>query len=810
MLRRLEWIKNCGIFEDYRWETALPELARINVIYGPNGSGKTSLAGALDGLRNAEDGEGYKRLSIALDDSGTQRVTAGQDDALFGRVHVFSEHYVGRSHKFTPAEVEMDAVLTIGEKSVDTEARLEALRETVKTKTADRDAAAASERRAKQAVDAAYGQVSQQVVDAASRAGGRWHSRSNFSAGMVRTAFANSHASWAALSEQDLRERISVINSDKSDPQPDDQLVVPALEDLAARLSTALSRTPSTIILDTLAAHPEATSWVDEGRHLHEGIDVCLFCGSPLTAERRALIDQHFSDEVERLQAGLGGIIRELTEMETGTSTALTSIPSRGLFFEDLRSRYDEAAKSLRDELTALRTWASAARVRAEAKAANVLATVEAGVDESPTVAGSELIKLRQEHNDRVSKHGSLVQAAAKVVELHYLKRAESGVKTNADLAGTDHVKVEKLNGELVEHAAEITTLEAVDGDPMPSAKVLTEEVARLLGRRELKFEAVDGRYRVTRDGQPAIGLSMGERTAITLIHFLESVAKFDESKGKAIVVIDDPVSSLDSDIFMGISTYIWAESVSKDHIAQVVLLTHNFELFRQWDVQIEGLPGRGGANSKYPSSLYEIRPTHVLVAGKSKRRPRLVAWPSTPEVRKKMRSTYQHAFMTVAQALQHLQADDSMEHKLDAQLLFPNVVRRMLETFLAFKHPEWVGNFTEAMRKSKDLLEAGGYKGDADALRLRLTRYSHAHSHSETPSTDITVSPHEVATAIGAAFEFMNCLDPAHFTGLCEVVGIDPSALLPPVPAEDAEEKAVELVLEEAELLAAGFIGLT
>ena len=76
------------------------------------------------------------------------------------------------------------------------------------------------------------------------------------------------------------------------------------------------------------------------------------------------------------------------------------------------------------------------------------------------------------------------------------------------------------------------------------------------------------------------------------------------------------------------------------------------------------------------------------------------------------MRSTYQHAFITIAQALQQLQANESMEHKLDAQLLFPNVVRRMLETFLTFKHPEWVGNFTEAMRKSKDLLVTAGYQG--------------------------------------------------------------------------------------------------
>lgn len=42
----------------------------------------------------------------------------------------------------------------------------------------------------------------------------------------------------------------------------------------------------------------------------------------------------------------------------------------------------------------------------------------------------------------------------------------------------------------------------------------------------------------------------------------------------------------------MGISTYIWSAAVSltKDHIGQLFLLTHNFELFRQWDIQLESL----------------------------------------------------------------------------------------------------------------------------------------------------------------------------------------------------------------------------
>jgi wobble nucleotide-excising tRNase len=308
---------------------------------------------------------------------------------------------------------------------------------------------------------------------------------------------------------------------------------------------------------------------------------------------------------------------------------------------------------------------------------------------------------------------------------------------------------------------------------------VLTKEVARLLGRDELKFEAVGQQYRVTRDGIPAVGLSVGERTAITLVHFLETIARFDATQGKAIVVIDDPVSSLDSDIFMGVSTYIWSEAVAKDHIAQLILLTHNFELFRQWDIQIEYLHQGKKMKELYPAQMYELRSRYVARTGKSKRAPTITPWPSTESERKKVRSTYHHAFIMTADAFERLTRNNSLEDRLDAQLLFPNVIRRMLETFLAFKRPEWVGDFNGAMRNSAQLLRDAGYQGDADALRLRLTRYAHAYSHGDTPATDAMVSPDEVKTAIESVFVFMHQIDGAHFLGLCSVVGIASETLL-------------------------------
>lgn len=264
MLRRLDWIKGCGNFDSYHWEGSLPDLQRINVIFGPNGSGKTSLAGALDGLRNAVDGEGYKKLSITLEDTGNQRTTNGNDDGMFDRVHVFSERYVERSHRFTPADAEMDAVLTVGEKAADAESRLEELRLKVQTQTEERDNAIVAKRTADEAIEEAYDRIAQQVVDAASKAGGRYHSRSNFSTRVVKTEFGRTdHSAWIELTDRDFEKNVGIISADKAEELAEVPLDASVPVDLREHLTTALSTTPTTIILESLREYPAATTWVE-------------------------------------------------------------------------------------------------------------------------------------------------------------------------------------------------------------------------------------------------------------------------------------------------------------------------------------------------------------------------------------------------------------------------------------------------------------------------------------------------------------------------------------------------------------------
>lgn len=789
MLKRFEQIKNNGIFEDFRWDNSIPDFERTNLIYGHNGAGKTSLARALDSL-DSESG-GFINVSIRMSeaDATDDRWSQQTHDVEFERVLVFSEGYVSRSHKFE-GDTEIQAVLTLGERTVDDEKRISELDDLIEEHDVAVKKATKAVRAADKALDDEYKTIARGVVTALSRAGGAYRSNASYNKRVVKNHFSGSRTEWTLLSDKGKEAALSTVTSDERESVATKSYSFALRTDFVTEVRTALGLSPVSVVLDTLKEHKEASTWVESGRHFHDGLTTCIFCGGDLTVARKLQIEQHFSDEVEDAQKTTDALIREIEGMQTSLQTLLGDGTISGSLFDDLRSTFVEGYESAKSQVEQLDEWLENVLDVLKTKRANVVARVSASITAPPIVDGSKMERALKDHNERVTKHETLVAEAAQKIELHLLKEAEPKVDElfeNAQQAADDETE---LQNDLDEYRQEKSSLENVEGDPLPSAEVMARELTRILGRSELSFELLsDGKhYSVTRYGKPARDLSTGERTAISLIHFLENVKTASARSGKAIVVVDDPVSSLDNGSAMGISTYIWSEALSKDHVEQLFLLTHNFELFRQWDVQIGGLPGkRGPTNNKgFTSNCYELIAPHREVDGVVKRVPSFVVWPPNEETRVKVRSSYHHAFITAVRAHEELAVDSSMEKKLDALLLYPNVLRRILETFLAFKSPDTVGNFTGAMRDVGSKLEELGYAGDADGLRHHLTRFTHAHSHSESPETNESASSEEIGVIISAVFTFMHAVDPKHFVGLCGVVGVDPDDLLieaQPVP---------------------------
>ena len=492
MIRRIEWIRNSGFFEDYKWDSLIRDLARINVIYGSNGGGKTSLAKAFDALRTTEGGSA--KVSLLVEEGDVRPSTGGNSDHTFCRILVFGEDYVERSHRFHEGSPSMDAVLTMGERTSEAEAQLEELGHLIEAKEDEHDGAKRASDVASSSLEAIYRGISETVVGDLSLVND-YRSRTAYSAGTVKDRFGRSHEKWVLMSEKDLAANKQIVNGGNASPLAAGAYSVEVEGRLSEEAATALSTTPVTIMLDTLAANPHASSWVQTGQHLHVGADTCIFCGSWLTDARKQDIERHFSQGVANLQSSLTTLVQELDDLKSELSRICNRIPDRGLFYVTLQDAHDNAAKTIQDQATALKDWIEELKGRLEQKHANVLIVIEADVTIAPQVDGSALAVLRDQQNSRVDAHDAIVKTAAVTVERHHLKTKEKTIIGLKDAIFKDGQKRARAAVALTSLREEAALLENVESDPMPSAQVLTTEVRRLLGRNELKFEALDGRY---------------------------------------------------------------------------------------------------------------------------------------------------------------------------------------------------------------------------------------------------------------------------------------------------------------------------
>jgi hypothetical protein len=97
MLIKLNRIKNLGVFTDYSWDAQLPHFERFNVIYGDNGSGKTTFSRLLDCLKTGAHDE-YPTLEYRIESVGGRnpRPAGRQENPCLQRRLCPTQHWPAR------------------------------------------------------------------------------------------------------------------------------------------------------------------------------------------------------------------------------------------------------------------------------------------------------------------------------------------------------------------------------------------------------------------------------------------------------------------------------------------------------------------------------------------------------------------------------------------------------------------------------------------------------------------------------------------------------------------------------------------
>lgn len=790
---RIHTIKKIGnyrIFQNWKPSGGV-EFGRVNLIYGDNGSGKSTLASLLQGCAKyandefaANDHECAEITAAGLEievcegsgSEGSGNAVIGWGDRVFWeRVRVFNKDFVRRNLRFETAEgPQAEALLTLGERLADAEKEIDGLRKKLNEAQKYRQEKERESNATQKAIEELSKEAAKRVVDdlpGVSGYGGRSYTRTKVIK-LLDESEGEPTVLGGASTDLSADRNLATGRPMRALPKPQRGAVLEreGLDEARQLLATSVV---SSRLIEEIVGHPDRSRWVQDGIDLHEGLDECLFCGQELTADRRDALNAHFDESIKMLQSRIDKLVQRLNGSVEASAKFLGEFLMDNAVYDDLIDDLSDARSTYRAEHEVYSKVVDEIVAALNEKKNSPFGTP--GLRSDVTLVAPSVVALSKvvaAHQGRVDRHAEEAKEAAKRVELYHVNGIAKKYQDLKDERQAASKARDEYEAQVKDLEAKIAALENVEGDPVPGARELTKGLRGLLGRDDLEFSARDAKhYDIKRHGAPATHLSEGEQTAIALLYFLSSVRKDKIQGDPPIVVIDDPVSSLDHGILFGASAHIWAELVVNPYASQMFLLTHDFDLFRHWLIQLEGRRQHEGCdyNAYEVTSKHAQRGSDVLL-----RCPQLRRWETDKDRSRVLRSEYHFLFSRVAHAVADRHAGESPADQMNELALMPNAARRMLEAFLSFRCPGQVGTFHVAVE------ELMGRCEDLDpTVRTRVERYLHTYSHFDGGDVSRPLDLTEATVVLRSLFQLMNIADPDHVSSMCQALAIDEERLL-------------------------------
>ncbi len=558
---------------------------------------------------------------------------------------------------------------------------------------------------------------------------------------------ASGNATAHCLSEED---RDKLLSQHRATPKPKVREVTYSLPDFGAitsEVSEILGVTVVSAVIQVLKDDPPLSNWTRQGLRLHRdrNKEKCLFCEQPLPEGCLARLEAHFSDQYEELMQRLGVKIGELQKMSSEVSQL--RIPYRAELYENIAEEYQRAAQRLEKTLKEVQQFLNAAVEVLECKKNRVFERMlfECALPPVDVDAAGRLNTVIDKHNQMCGEFDDKVRDArdrlawdmiATTME-EFIKLRDGAKRAKKDIINA------KENATRI--AEEIDRLERNIVEHREPAEELNKDLQKYLGHQELSLEIKDTGYQITRNGDPANSLSEGEMTAIALLYFLKSLQDKSFNLKQGIVVLDDPVSSLDMNALYLAFGFIRERT---KNAGQLFIFTHNFTFFRQvrnWFHQIKRQ--RSKDLTKRPARFYMMN-----CIGDGHQRCSEIA-PLDPLL-EEYESEYHYLFARIYRYFYN-----PLPAGLENNYILPNIARRVLEAFLAFRMPQIAGDLWEKL-KNIDFDEA---------KKLRILRFVHTYSHADMV-TDPEHDPSLLAEApsvIKDLLELIKDQDREHFTAM-------------------------------------------
>lgn len=349
-------------------------------------------------------------------------------------------------------------------------------------------------------------------------------------------------------------------------------------------------------------------SWVEQGQGYAQSSDgKCPFCQQDLTEDFKQQLKLLFDEEYK---TSINEIKQLKTQYESIADEFIQNINS-------LLNEYDEnhivlnfrtkVDTSIKNNLGIIDSKLSAPNEKKQLQSVSTLQVEIADINQ----------KIK-ENNDIVSNKKARINQYNEDVLCYLAEKAKNDIiqfnsaKTNIETQKQEcETKISNLKTERSGKTGELETLR----QQTVNTKDAVEKINTLLKTagfdnfhiKEISFENNISKYRILRDAADTNSafktLSEGEKNFIAFLYFYQQCLGYskDESTLKKIIVIDDPVSSMDSQVLFFVNSliqklinYKYDKNVPalnnknykcdflNENLSQVFILTHNIYFFKE------------------------------------------------------------------------------------------------------------------------------------------------------------------------------------------------------------------------------------
>lgn len=628
-IKSIAEIDNFGIFKSFDWDSNLKyqnkqgqdeiyDFKDINIFYGRNYTGKTSLSKIIRSLEKQIIPSKYEQPDFKIELSDGSYITPNNLTLFSHPIHVYNSDFVKENLKFIHDDTQNieSFSVTLGgdnQKILDhiqeLKTELGSNEENIKTGIfLDIDSKKNEIRKAKDDYDTKNRNLEKLLTDKATRNSDSIKNQYsefgeiNYTITKLKQDITSvQEASFQVLTDEQVIENQAIIAQKELENPPDVPIYILNFYSLIQSTTEILK----TIVggskkIEELVNDSNLNTWVQTGHQLHHDRTNCAFCKSAISVHRREELRHHFDQETQNLQTRISKGITHLDSLLDGRDLKISFDINH--YYQQHHTNLLNLKTELETSLDKQRSSILQLKTLLEQKKTKLFSELEFEYPKDHSADIKELLEkislIRAECIQLNSELTNKQKDAKSKLRLHHVYQFVQDINYNQlkmDIDTAFHA-IAPLNQQLTTLETQQSTIFSqiqIEENKLRSEGEACIQINNILnhefGHQHLSLEPIQVstindkvfNFEIRRNGSRAHNLSEGEQSLISFCYYLVKVQEDLGLNRYPILWIDDPICSLDSNHIFFIYTLINEKICGPKKFSQLFISTHNLDFLK-------------------------------------------------------------------------------------------------------------------------------------------------------------------------------------------------------------------------------------